>query len=172
MSHVVIDGYNLLAQSNYSSRDLLLKDLKIYQKNSDHQVTIFFDGTHQGTGTGDKYHEEYVEIIFSPLTVTADEMIEEYVEKNHHSGMIIVSSDKRIQKAATSKKLSFLESQEFLSRLKFSTTMMNKKTQSVPWMEGRTTEEEDYSGRSTKKRGNAHKKSKQERKKQKAFKKL
>lgn len=173
MSHVVIDGYNLLAQSDYSSREELLKDLKHYQKSQNHQVTIFFDGTHQGTGTGDKFHEEYVEIIFTPLTVTADDMIEEYIEAKHHSSMIIVSSDRRIQKAATAKKLSFLESQEFLSRLKFSITMSNRKTQSAPWMEGRTTEEEDYSGRSTtKKRGNAHKKSKLERKKQKVFKKL
>ena len=169
MSHIVIDGYNLLAQSHYQSREELLKQLKIYKKSQGHEVTIFFDGTHQGTGSGDKFHEEYVEIIFTPLTVTADDMIEEYIEKHHHSSMIIVSSDRRIQKAANAKNLSFLESSEFLVKIR---NPQKTSPFSMPWMEGRTTGEEDYAKPRGGKKGNPQKKSKQERKKLRSLKKL
>jgi predicted RNA-binding protein with PIN domain len=168
MSHLLIDGYNLLAQSDYPSRDDLLKHLKKYQKSQGHKITIFFDGTHQGTGMGDKYMEEYVEIIFSPLTVTADDMIEEFLETRAKSNMVIVSSDRRIQKAATAKKLSFLESKEFLYKLKNAPS--GGSGRALPWMEGRTTEEED--DRPARKGGNPRKKSKKDRQKQRTMKKL
>ncbi len=169
MSHIIIDGYNVLAQSNYQTRDELLKDLKSYQKSQGHKVTIFFDGTHQGTGTGDKYMEEYVEVIFSPLMVTADDMIEEFLEKHHQSNIIVVSSDRRIQTAAKAKKLSYLESKEFLFKLKY-VPSGNQKIPLKPWMEGRTTEE--VHDRPTKKGGNPRKKSKKIRQKSRAMKKL
>lgn len=169
MSHIIIDGYNVLAQSNYQTREELLKDLKSYQKSQGHKVTIFFDGTHQGTGTGDKYMEEYVEVIFSPLMVTADDMIEEFLEKKHKSNMIVVSSDKRIQSAAISKRVSFLESKEFLFKLKY-IPAAGKNTPIVPWMEGRTTEE--VQSRPSKKGGNPRKKSKKVRQKTRTLKKL
>jgi predicted RNA-binding protein with PIN domain len=169
MSHLLIDGYNLLAQSNYQNRDELLKELKKFQHSLNHKITIFFDGTHQGTNTGDKYMEEYVEVIFSPLMVTADEMIEEFLEKKHQSNMIVVSSDKRIQSAAKAKKVSFLESKEFLFKLKY-VPAVGKITPTVPWMEGRTTEELGH--RPVKKGGNPRKKSKKIRQKSRALKKL
>lgn len=168
MSHLLIDGYNLLAQSDFQSRDDLLKYLKKYQKSQGHKITIFFDGTHQGTGMGDKYMEEYVEIIFSPLTVTADDMMEEFLETRFKSNMVVVSSDRRIQKAATAKKLSFLESKEFLFKLKY--TSAGESSRSLPWMEGRTTEEEE--AKSSKKSGNPRKKSKKDRLKHRTLKKL
>lgn len=169
MSHIIIDGYNLLAQSDYDNREQLLKDLKQYQKVQGHKVTIIFDGTHKGTSIGDKYMEEYVEIIFSPLSVTADDMIEEFIERKFKSNMIVVSSDRRIQKAAAAKKLSFLESKEFLFKLKYAPSSAGSK-QSLPWMEGRTTEEEHP--RPSKKSGNPRKQSKNVRKKHRTMKKL
>lgn len=169
MSHILIDGYNLLAQSSFSSRDELLTQLKSYLKENKHQITIFFDGTHQGTGMGDKYMEEYIEIIFSPLTVTADDMMEEYLEKKYKSNMIVVTSDRRIQKAASAKRLPYLESKEFLFKLKY-IPASSRKQQNVPWLEGRTTDEEGP--RRTDKKGNAQKKSKKDRQKHRSFKKL
>lgn len=169
MSHVLIDGYNLLAQSNFSSREELLSQLKNYTKSNNHKITIFFDGTHQGTGTGDKYYEEYIEIIFSPLTVTADDMMEEYIEKHHQPNVIVVSSDRRIQKAATAKRLAYLESKEFLFKLKYVPSTAQTKAMSMPWMEGRTTDEEHPR---KPKKGNAQKKSKKERQKKRSTKKL
>lgn len=170
MSKIIIDGYNLLAQSNYPSREEMLRDLKNYQKNQGHQVIVFFDGTHQGTGTGDNYFEEHVQVIFSPLTVTADEMMEEYIAKHHGSNLIVVSSDRRIQKAAGAKRMSYLESKEFIFKMKYVPASGKKVLMEKPWMEGRTTEE--VLNRRTKKGGNPRKKSKSERKKQRTMKKL
>ena len=170
MSHLLIDGYNVLAQSSYASRDELLNQIKNYVRGQKHQVTIFFDGTHQGTGMGDRYHEEHIEIIFSPLTITADDMMEEYIENKHHSSMIIVSSDRRIQKAASNKKLTFLESKEFLYKIKYAAPASHgRHTESLPWMEGRTEEDEH---RRSQKKGNPQKKSKKDRKKINTMKKL
>jgi len=166
---VVIDGYNLLAQSNYKSRDELLKELKKYQNLQGHSVTVFFDGTHRGTSYGDRYMEGGVLIIFSPLNVTADEMIEEFLESSKQSNIVVVSSDRRVQSAAKAKKLSYLESKDFLFKLKHTPTT-DKNSSPKPWMEGRTTEEEGE--RPTKKGGNPRKLSKKIRQKQKSMKKL
>lgn len=168
MSHLIIDGYNLLAQSSYQSRDELLSELKKYQKKHAHKITIFFDGTHKGTGAGDSYFEDHIHVIFSPLTVTADDMIEEYLHKNQQSNIIVVSSDRRIQSAAKAKKLSYLEAKEFLFKIKF-VSSTDKKVSSLPWLEGRTTEEVD---RPTKKGGNPKKKSKKERQKRRTLNKV
>ena len=171
MSKIIIDGYNLLAQSHYQSRDEMLRDLKNYQKSQGHQITVFFDGTHDGTGAGDKYFEEHVEVIFSPLTVTADDMMEEYIEKHHSPSLVVVSSDSRIQKAPGAKRLSYLESKEFLFKLKYVPASGQKKIPiEKPWMEGRTTEE--VGTRKIKKGGNPRKKSKTDRQKQRTMKKL
>ena len=169
MSHILIDGYNLLAQSDFKDRDELLKQLKRYQKSHGHKITIFFDGTHRGSGTGDKYMEEYVEVIFSPLTVTADDMIEEFLETKAKSNMVVVSSDHRIQKAASAKRLSHLEAKEFCFKLKYNSSATSN-SRALPWMEGRTTEEE--TPRPAKRGGNPRKKSKKDRQKQRTMKKL
>lgn len=167
MSHILIDGYNLLAQSQYASRDELLAQLKNYLKVNKHKVTIFFDGTHQGTGYGDKYFEEHIEIIFSALTITADDEMIEYINQKFTPTMIVVSSDRKIQKAATAKRLTYLEAKEFLFKLRY--VPSETKGRPAPWLEGRTTDEENP--RSAKK-GNPKKKSKKERQKNRSFKKL
>jgi predicted RNA-binding protein with PIN domain len=172
MSHLLIDGYNVLAASSYKSREDLLAQLRVYKKVHDHEITIFFDGTHQGTGHGDKYIEGNVEIIFSPLTVTADEMMEEYLDDRFTSNMIVVSSDRRIQKAAIAKKLPYLEAKEFLFKMKYIPTSGKRVALQTPWLEGRTTEEESPSRSASRKKGNPQKKSKKDRKKLNTLKKL
>lgn len=168
MSHILIDGYNLLAQSKYASREELLAQIKHYLKINKHKVTIFFDGTHQGTGYGDKYFEEHIEIIFSALTITADDEMIDYIDQKHSTNMIVVSSDRKIQKAASAKRLPYLEAKEFLFKLKYVPSSTTQSRQ-VPWLEGRTTDEEHPRKQ---KKGNPQKKSKKERQKNRSFKKL
>ena len=167
MSKVLIDGYNVLAQSEFASREVFVEALKKYQKRSGNQIVLFFDGTHQGTGTGDRIIEEHMEIIFSPLTITADEMMEEYIEKYHAQNPIVVSSDRRIQSAASAKNLFFLKSNEFLRKIQSS----HQSTEAPPWLEGKE-DESPLIKRGTQKKGNPRKKSKKDRKKAKALKKI
>lgn len=162
MSRLVIDGYNLLPITMASSRDELVLFLQRYKKTSPHDITVVFDGTHQGTGRGDHYFEGSVELIFTPLTVTADDHIEEMVESPRASGMIVVSSDRRIQRAAQAKNIAFITSQDFArTLLKHSQKPTAAKPQTqlqeyVRYDDGETNHRKD-------KRGNPKKLSKKER---------
>ena len=100
MSKVLIDGYNVLTASDFRDRDDLLLALSKYTKSKRLKITIVFDGTHAGTGSGENTRSGGVDIIFSPLTVTADEVIEELLSRPQGGEWIVVSSDRRVQKAA------------------------------------------------------------------------
>jgi len=165
MAYLIIDGYNLLAVSGFSNRDKLISALAQYRKEKKHEVTVVFDGTHTGTGSGDRYHVEHVEVIFSPITVQADDMIEEMLNKVEPSRTIVISSDRRIQSAALRSNATYVTSQEFSRRLKHSTSGSSEMG-TPPWMEGR--EDEDAKPSSSKGR----KLPKDERRRQQNLKKL
>ena len=117
--HLVIDGYNLLYKSWFEDRDQLIDFLSDYKKSKQIQkITLVFDGTHKGTSYGDQQFYGGIEIIYSPLNETADEVIERIAPGILKDHLVIVSSDRRVQKAATREGGTFLESQEFVQRLK------------------------------------------------------
>ena len=155
MLHLILDGYNVLSQGHFNTRDDFIKKLKRYIKSSGHQMTIYFDGTHQGTFHGDLSIEEGVKIIYTPITVTADDMIEEYLKKNRSPRITVISSDRRIQKAATAANVSFISSEDFLKKME-SNSNARSTTQNLPWMEGRS--ESSYGPKP--KKGNARRSSK------------
>ena len=163
MARILIDGYNLLAVTNHADRDALLRSLSEYRKTKNHEITIVFDGTYGGRGQGDHFHTGGIEVIFSPLTVTADETIEEILAKPDAGGWIVVSSDRRIESAAHRAHASPISSQEFSARLRprFPHPPANVLP---PWLEGRTNEEPR-----AEKKGSSSRRSKKERKHRKRF---
>jgi len=168
MPRVLIDGYNLLTASDYPDRDSLLLTLSKYAKTKHLDVTIVFDGTHDGTGQGERTRIGGVDVWFTPLTVTADDEIEEVLEKPDGGRWIVVSSDRRIQKAAIRSHATYVEVTEFLSRLN-QTSTVEPSLEKSPWMEGR---EEEFA---TSKRSPSRKRqklSKTERKRKERMKKL
>ena len=168
MAHILIDGYNILASSNFAGRDELLHALKVYQKASDHKLSIVFDGTQGGTRDGDEYTDGGIKIIFSPITVTADDVIEEMLESKESSGWVVVSSDRRIQKAAAKASAQFMYAHEFVRKL--SSQGSSRKAQTLaPWDEGR--EDDSIYGQKPKK-GPARRLSKKEKKRRKKMDKL
>jgi len=163
MARIIIDGYNLMPVTDFSNREELLKALSIYQKTKGHDVTIVFDGTHQGTGSGDHYHTGGIEVIFSPLTVTADETIESMLSPSRASGTIVVTSDRSIQSAARRVGATFVYSNEFARKLKKASVSFSR-SKVQPWEEGRN----DFgSTRRSSKKGSAKKRSKEDRRRQK-----
>jgi predicted RNA-binding protein with PIN domain len=136
MARILIDGYNLLPATALKDRDRLIARLGRYQKEKGHRITIVFDGTKGGTGTGDRYHEAGVEVVFTALTVTADDLIEELLRRSDASRFIVVSSDRRIQSAAKRARAAFLGSDEFARRM-VQTGRADSGLKTPPWLEGR-----------------------------------
>lgn len=164
MAKVIIDGYNLLALSGHKNRDALILHLSTYQKNTGHKVTVVFDGTHQGTGFGSHTFEAGVEIYFSPLTVTADDFIEELLEKKEYAGVVVVSSDRKVQGYAKKAHCTSVESFEFSKKL--STSSRNLQTD----LYGGEKDETIY--KQKQKKGPSKKLSKKEKKRQKGLRQL
>ncbi|HLG18268.1 MAG TPA: NYN domain-containing protein [Bdellovibrionota bacterium] len=138
MTRILIDGYNLLAVTGHPDREALIRSLVEYRTVKGHQITIVFDGTHGGTGHGDHFQTGGIEVIFSPLTVSADDTIEKMLEKPDASNWIVVSSDRRIQSAADRAHASPISLQEFAGKLRQGSSPASSTV--PPWLEGRTDE--------------------------------
>ncbi len=166
MVRLLIDGYNFLAVSGHKNREQLIVDLIEYRNRKGHEITIVFDGTHRGTGSGDRYHSSHVEVIFSPLTVTADETIEDLYLRDLYRESIVVSSDRRVQSAALRAGSTYVESAEFSRKLRGA---LRGESLSPPWEEGRSDNENENHPR---KKGASRRLSKNERFRQARLKKL
>jgi len=162
MATIIIDGYNVLGKANVSEREDLIQNLVEYKKKSKHDIVLFFDGTHNGTRFGDDMVIENIKVIYTPLHETADDHMIDYMKDHPHQEIMVVSSDRKIQKAATRHMFAFFESQAFIKRIH------QKKCSK--------TAEEDILVRpkkiSTKKRGNPNRISKKEKQKRQSLKKL
>ena len=141
---------------DFPDRDHLIAALAAYRRLKRHEITIVFDGTHRGTGSGDESFSSGIEVIFSPITVTADDIIEKMLPRLEPSSTIIVSSDHRVQNAARRYGATFVSSEDFAKRL---------------FGASRTFSEEEDSGPKPKK-GNPRKLSKENRKRRKKLERL
>jgi predicted RNA-binding protein with PIN domain len=115
--HVIVDGYNLLPHSGCNTRDEFIAKLSDYHLKRGHRVTVVFDGTHGGTGRGTHTFSGGVEVIFSPITVQADDVIEEILSRSRDPERIVVSSDRRIQSSASQAGSTYATSAEFAEYL-------------------------------------------------------
>ncbi|HKP01125.1 MAG TPA: NYN domain-containing protein, partial [Nitrospiraceae bacterium] len=108
--HLIIDGYNLLAQtsrigggpSRHSemARESLLRDLASYRQRKSHPITVVFDGWQQGWGTEQREHRLGLQIIFSRRGEKADQVIQRLAAE-FGSACAVVSSDREIINVAT-----------------------------------------------------------------------
>lgn len=117
MATIIIDGYNVLGKANIKERDDLIENIVEYKKKSKHDVILFFDGTHNGTRFGDDMIIENIKVIYTPLHETADDHMIVYMEENASKEIMVVSSDRKIQKAATRHMFTYFESQDFIKRI-------------------------------------------------------
>jgi len=168
MAHLIIDGYNLLPTTRYKDRETLIAALARFRRSRGHEITVVFDGTRGGFGWMNRDFSSGIEVIFSPLTVTADDLIEEMLEGKEASSTIVVSSDRRIQDAARRSRMVFFESADFARRMEAVRTIDGGKGSDPPWMEGR----EHEHAPSSPKRGPSRKRSKEERRRSRSAKKL
>jgi len=107
--HIIIDGYNLIRQSDGLShidrvdlqmgREALIEALVKYRRRKPHRITVVFDGggAPPFTPQGERYGG--IEIRFSRKGETADAMIKRMARREKERAMV-VSSDREIVASA------------------------------------------------------------------------
>ncbi|RKY24587.1 MAG: hypothetical protein DRP62_03395 [Planctomycetota bacterium] len=134
---IIIDGYNLLWSIQSRSEDLeSISDVQLccivsrYLKLTNEKGQIIFDGI----GPPDKsrfYNIRNLEVFFVGFNTDADTVIETRImASTAPKGLTIVSSDRRIQKAAWARKATSIKSETFWDNLQ--KLLSRKKTASEP----------------------------------------
>jgi hypothetical protein len=131
-THLLIDGYNLLAVHSSSrsemAREALVQDLAAYRNRKGHAITIVFDGWRQGHAVEGRELRSGVEIIYSKRGEKADQVIQR-LARRYGADCAVVSSDHEIVATARAHGAFVMGSQEFAGRLRMtsaSSTMPSK----------------------------------------------
>jgi hypothetical protein len=173
--HIIIDGYNLIRQSNWlrsyerqsleAGRRALIMNLAEYKRKRGHKITIVFDGWKNGSAQEERDKQVGIDIIYSRLGEKADDVIKRIADKSAEE-TIVVSSDREISSYVIRR------GQTALSSLYFE-ILINKalSESSINAMMGKKDEEEDGS-RNSKKKGTARKLPRSQRQTQAKIKKL
>ena len=103
--HIIIDGYNLILQSETfsefntrdieNSRDALVDALAVYKRFKRHKITVVFDGLNAPAGFFNKDRRKGIHIRFSSSGESADTVIKRMAAKEREKALV-VSSDKEI----------------------------------------------------------------------------
>jgi uncharacterized protein len=118
----IIDGYNLIFTLSDDLSDLednrnnVLNILKDSFKNSEHDITVIFDGS----GPDISYESfNSIKIIFTPTKMSADEYILEIISISLRPSQItVVSSDKKLTKQCSYFGSKIMNNKNFLRLLK------------------------------------------------------
>ncbi|MEA3427967.1 MAG: NYN domain-containing protein [Thermodesulfobacteriota bacterium] len=120
--HIIIDGYNLIRQSNrlsvidrrdiQSGREALIDTLAEYRKIKQHKITVVFDGTNAPSFSRRAEKLNGVKKIFSRKGELADTVIKRMALREREKALI-VSSDLDIVNYAESHGSATISSPEF-----------------------------------------------------------
>jgi predicted RNA-binding protein with PIN domain len=116
MAGLIIDGYNLtgiLRGDLQRERQRLIETLAAYKKKKGHDITVVFDGWKEGRGHQSRTTEGGVTVIYTGLGEKADSVIKKAVSKSQAT-MIVISSDREIQRHAWSHGSTPIDSDLFL----------------------------------------------------------
>jgi predicted RNA-binding protein with PIN domain len=167
--HLIIDGYNLLhitlplfqgaSADLQQGREQLIEQLSSYRQKKPCDLTVVFDGWRGGWATEKRQRKRGIDLIFSKLGETADEVIKRLV-KERGSGAVVVTSDRDISKYAQRMSAAVISSEQFRERIEHSSLQA----------EGQEAFEEEETGSS--KKGPSRRLSKKEKRLRAALKKL
>lgn len=120
--HIIIDGYNLIRQSDTlrrferqsleAGRQALLQQVSRYRKQKGHRITVVFDGWENGSPLEERDRQGGIAIVYSRRGEKADEVIKRMVL---HPGeeIVVVTSDREVAAYADRKGAASLTSLEF-----------------------------------------------------------
>ena len=163
---IIVDGYNFIGRQKGLRGDLekkrshLIEQLAAYRRIKELPVTVVFDGS--GKGEGERIGG--IEVLFSGHGESADEVIGRMAEELRE-GCTVVSSDREVQQRARRNGAIAIYSGEFESRLHAALHQ-----EGTPPLKEEP--DETAAPRTTEKKGNPHKLSKTERRRQGRLKRL
>lgn len=124
--HILIDGYNLIRQSEAfrrfdrlsleMGRNALVQSLAVYKKQTGHRVTVVFDAWESGFLTEERDRHGGIHILYSRKGETADELIKRMIEVRKEE-LVVVTSDRAIADFASRRGVAAIASPLFESRL-------------------------------------------------------
>ena len=127
--HIIIDGYNLIRQSNNLSsldrqdmqqgRETLIDMLAAYKKMKAHRITVVFDGTEAPLHSQQRDRRKGISILFSHNGETADAVIKKMARRERQKALV-VSSDLEIVQSAASSGAATISADEFERKLEIS----------------------------------------------------
>ncbi len=118
ISHIIIDGYNLIGVQHDDlggERERLIRLLSEYKKIKGHDITVVFDGWKDGRGKETTFVTGGVKVIYSGLGEKADSVIRRTIAGRKE--WIVISSDREIASFAWAKDAVPVPSALFLSVL-------------------------------------------------------
>ena len=133
--HIIIDGYNLIRQSDSLSqldnqdiqlgREALIDTLSAYKRIKNHKITVVFDGIKASSYS--RHHDRIkgIEIKFSPRGESADNVIKGMVAGEGERALV-VSSDLEITDFAAFKGAATISSPMFEKKIAMAAYMATK----------------------------------------------
>lgn len=121
-THLIIDGYNLLAVNvglsgpMDSARDALVRKLITYRQRKNHRITVVFDGWRHGQAVEGQEQRSGVQVIYSKCGEKADQVVQRLV-RSLGAGCAVVSSDHEIVDTARAQGAFVISAREFLGKL-------------------------------------------------------
>lgn len=136
--HIIIDGYNLIRQSNSFSdldrldiqlgREALLETISTYQRIKQHRITVVFDGTNAPSFLPRKSRVKGVKVKFSRSGESADSLIKQMVNREGEKALV-VSSDMEVVNFASKRGAATISSSDFEEKITMAVYMDTKGVQ-------------------------------------------
>jgi len=147
--HIIIDGYNLIRQSDAlrryerfsleEGRKALLRVTALYKRHKGHKVTVVFDGWEGGPAEEERDRQGGIDIIYSRRGEKADDVIKRMVQKTGEE-IVVVTSDRDIADFVGRRGGTAISSQEFEGHM---STLKISKPDSLVQREGEHEKDDD-----------------------------
>ena len=120
---IVVDAYNLLhAMPSYKKtltdqeRNRFIKQLGTYGRRKGHKMIVVFDGGHFEWPNKERLHS--VHVVYSGIHESADDYIKEYLHIHRSQEILLVSSDREINRVADNLSIASINSFDFYQLLR------------------------------------------------------
>jgi len=157
--HIIIDGYNLIRQSDplrryerlslEDGRNALIRSISLYKKQKGHKMTVVFDGWQGGPLEEERDKLSGIDVIFSRKGEKADDVIKRLAQGGAEE-IVVVTSDRGIADFVSRRGGTSIPSHQFAELIERAKTISSEH---ACHPEERSAKEDDGTERRAKKRG-------------------